>query len=104
MIWQTECLARIDPADGTVLGWIDMEGITKHTRKQTTAKAELRGAPPAHSLPPVFRLPSPLTHTVQEWTCSMASHTHRPRRVVLAVCWCCTSPRRSCGHSGSARQ
>eukprot|EP01051_Picozoa_sp_SAG22_P020004 SAG22_NODE_3881_length_1485_cov_1.352092_2_plen_97_part_00 len=32
MVWQSECLARIDPADGRVTGWVQMGGITAHTR------------------------------------------------------------------------
>ena len=26
MIWQTECIARVDPNDGSVIGWILMDG------------------------------------------------------------------------------
>ena len=26
--WQTECIVRIDPAGGAVLGWILLEGLT----------------------------------------------------------------------------
>ncbi len=26
MIWQTECIARVDPKDGSVIGWLLMDG------------------------------------------------------------------------------
>ena len=26
MIWQTECIARVDPKDGSVVGWLLMDG------------------------------------------------------------------------------
>ena len=32
-IWQTECIARVLPADGTVVGWILMDGLTRKARK-----------------------------------------------------------------------
>jgi hypothetical protein len=85
MIWQTECLARIDPADGTVLGWIDMDGIGKHTRKQTTVQAELRGAPPTG--PPGRSRPSPVSRRL-----SRAPHRNgcAQRHRILTDCggWC----------------
>ena len=28
-IWQTECIARVSPVDGKVLGWILMDGLTQ---------------------------------------------------------------------------
>ena len=33
-IWQTECIARVLPADGTVVGWILLDGLTRKTRKR----------------------------------------------------------------------
>ena len=33
MIWQTECMARVAPETGKVLGWIDMSGLTAYTRQ-----------------------------------------------------------------------
>ena len=32
-IWQTECIARVLPADGSVVGWILMDGLTDRARK-----------------------------------------------------------------------
>lgn len=32
-VWQTECVARIDPTDGHVTGWVMMDGLTKHTKE-----------------------------------------------------------------------
>ena len=32
-IWQTECIARVLPADGSVVGWILLDGLTRKTRK-----------------------------------------------------------------------
>ena len=29
MVWQTECIARVSPVDGKVLGWILMDGLTQ---------------------------------------------------------------------------
>ncbi|GAQ86649.1 glutamine cyclotransferase [Klebsormidium nitens] len=29
-VWQRECIARIDPESGRVVGWIDMIGLTAH--------------------------------------------------------------------------
>ena len=28
-IWQTECIARVSPVDGKVLGWILLDGLTQ---------------------------------------------------------------------------
>ena len=30
MVWQTECIARIDPKDGSVIGWILMDGCANN--------------------------------------------------------------------------
>ena len=32
MVWQTECIARIDPKDGSVIGWILMDGYANNTQ------------------------------------------------------------------------
>jgi glutamine cyclotransferase len=32
-VWQTERIARISPADGKVLGWIDLTGILPKTER-----------------------------------------------------------------------
>lgn len=39
MIWQTECMARVSPDTGEVLGWIDMSGL----RKRAEARANKEG-------------------------------------------------------------
>lgn len=31
-VWQTECIARISPADGRVTGWIYLDGLTQRQR------------------------------------------------------------------------
>lgn len=32
-VWQTECIARISPADGRIIGWIHLKGITRRERE-----------------------------------------------------------------------
>lgn len=41
-VWQTDRIARISPADGRVLGWIDLSGILPMAER-TTADAVLNG-------------------------------------------------------------
>ncbi len=41
-VWQTDRIARISPADGRVLGWIDLSGILPRAER-TTADAVLNG-------------------------------------------------------------
>ncbi len=33
-VWQTDCVARISPADGRVLGWIDLSGLLSSEDRQ----------------------------------------------------------------------
>ncbi len=32
-VWQTECIARIDPASGAVLGWAVLQGLGARERE-----------------------------------------------------------------------
>jgi glutamine cyclotransferase len=41
MIWQTECIARIDPKDGSVLGWILMDGLTMRARRAAHTRMDV---------------------------------------------------------------
>ena len=41
-IWHTDRIARIAPATGKVLGWIDLEGLLPRSRR-STAEAVLNG-------------------------------------------------------------
>jgi len=41
-VWQTDRIARISPADGRVLGWIDLSGILPKSER-TNADAVLNG-------------------------------------------------------------
>lgn len=36
-VWMTPCIARIDPADASVTGWILMEGLDRRTRPHNAA-------------------------------------------------------------------
>jgi hypothetical protein len=42
-IWQTECIARIDPQSGVVKGWLLMHGLrhSLHHRRQRLAKGHV---------------------------------------------------------------
>jgi glutamine cyclotransferase len=35
-VWQTDRIARIDPADGRVTGWIDLTGLMSAAERGTT--------------------------------------------------------------------
>lgn len=41
MIWQTECIARISPVDGAVLGWILMDGLTMRARRAAKTRMDV---------------------------------------------------------------
>ncbi len=58
-VWQTECLARIDPADGTVVGWVLLQGLG-HRERQAHPKHRmdvLNGA--ARCTSKLTQLPAP---------------------------------------------
>lgn len=42
MIWQTECIARVDPKDGAVIGWLLMDGLTKKAKKAASKRMDVR--------------------------------------------------------------
>ena len=44
-VWQSECVARIDPADGHVTGWVMMDGLTQHTRQASSPGVSRPPAP-----------------------------------------------------------
>ena len=46
MIWQTECIARVDPKDGAVIGWLLMDGLTKKAKKVATKRYRTKSNPP----------------------------------------------------------
>jgi len=51
-VWQTECIARISPVDGAVVGWINLGGLLERER-QAHPHARLdvmNGAPPPRFL------------------------------------------------------
>jgi glutamine cyclotransferase len=41
-VWQTDRIARINPANGTVVGWVDLTGLVPDSRR-TTPDAVLNG-------------------------------------------------------------
>lgn len=41
-MWQTECIARIDPATAAVTGWILLDGITAKTRAEALSSGSRR--------------------------------------------------------------
>lgn len=41
MIWQTECILRVSPVDGAVLGYIHMDGLTRRARKSSTGRMDV---------------------------------------------------------------
>jgi glutaminyl-peptide cyclotransferase len=42
-IWQTDVIARIDPANGNVVGWIDLSGLLRAERRQMGPDDVLNG-------------------------------------------------------------
>lgn len=42
-VWQTDSIARIDPASGEVLGWIDLSGLLADSDRPQTPDAVLNG-------------------------------------------------------------
>jgi glutamine cyclotransferase len=42
-VWQTDLIARIDPASGAVLGWIDLSGLLSSEERPDSSDAVLNG-------------------------------------------------------------
>jgi glutamine cyclotransferase len=36
-VWPTDCIAQIDPADGRVVGWLDLSGLFPHAQRPNRA-------------------------------------------------------------------
>jgi hypothetical protein len=51
MIWQTECIARVDPKDGSVIGWLLMDGCDSARSQHGTRGPSLLSSTRDHVVP-----------------------------------------------------